>query len=101
MSAFKKIAISVPVETYRALERARDKLGTSRSEAVSIAIRDWLQSLEAGAARERYVAGYLQVPEAPGDLDASMAVAAAATADWSSWEPAPPSRPAEPRRRRR
>jgi len=95
MTAFKKVAVSVPADTYVALERARGKLGKSRSEVVALAIRDWLSGLEASAQRERYVAGYLRRPEMPEDLDATLAVAASATADWSSWEPGEPSRAAE------
>jgi hypothetical protein len=96
MSAFKKIAITVPAETYRALEKARDRLGKSRSEVISTAIRDWLHGLEAGAARQKYVMGYLRHPETD-DPD----LIASATADWSAWEPGAPSRAAEPRGRKR
>lgn len=99
MTAFKKVAVSVPADTYAALERARGKLGKSRSEVVALAIKDWLRGLEAGAARERYVAGYLRLPETPEDLESTLRVAAAATADWSSWEPGPASRATERRGR--
>lgn len=99
MSAFKKIAITVPVETYRALEKARDRLGKTRSDAISIAIRDWLRGLDADVQRQRYVQGYLQLPEQPADVD--DALLAAATSDWPAWSPGEPARANEPRRRKR
>jgi len=96
MSDFKKIAITVPAETYRALEKARDRLGKSRSEVIATAIKEWLRGLEAGAARQKYVTGYLRHPETD-----DPELVAAATADWSAWAPGAPSRAAEPRGRKR
>jgi hypothetical protein len=95
MTTYKKVAVTVPADTYAALERARSRLGKSRSEVVALAVKEWLHGLEAGAARKRYVEGYLQLPESRGDVSASVAIAAAATADWSTWEPGPPSRASE------
>lgn len=97
MSAFKKIAITMPAETYRSLEKARGRLGKSRSEVVATAVTEWLRGLDAGETRRRYVDAYLRVPESR-ELDE---VVAAATAGWSSWEPGAPSRAAEPKRRKR
>jgi metal-responsive CopG/Arc/MetJ family transcriptional regulator len=99
MTAFKKVAVSVPADTFAALERARGKLGKSRSEVVAAAIKDWLRGLEAGAVRERYIAGYLQLPESADDLQSTLQMAAAATADWSAWEPGAPSHASEARGR--
>ena len=99
MTAFKKIAITVPVDTYRALEKARSQLGKTRSDAISIAIRDWLRGLDADAQRQRYVQGYLKRPEQPTPGD--DALLAAATSDWAAWSPGEPSRASEPRRRKR
>ena len=82
MSGFKKIAVTVPDDTYRALEKARDRMGKSRSEVVAFAIKEWLRGLEAGAARRKYVQGYLRQPEIDGDHE----LVAASTADWPSWE---------------
>jgi metal-responsive CopG/Arc/MetJ family transcriptional regulator len=98
MTAYKKIAVTVPAPTYQALERAREKLGTSRSEAVALAIQDWLRGLEATEARRRYTTGYLRLPET--DRDATLAIAQVATADWPAWEPGPSSRAAERKRKR-
>jgi hypothetical protein len=99
MAGYKKVAVTVPAGTFALLERARGKLGKSRSEAVSLAIDDWLQGLEAGAARKRYVDGYLRHPETPDELESAARVAAAATADWSAWEPGAASRAGERRTR--
>jgi metal-responsive CopG/Arc/MetJ family transcriptional regulator len=99
MTAFKKIAVSIPAETYRSLEKARGQLGKSRSEVVAFAVREWLRSLDADEASRRYVDGYLRVPERAAAEDVS--IVAAATADWSTWEPGQPSRASEPRGRRR
>jgi metal-responsive CopG/Arc/MetJ family transcriptional regulator len=99
MTAYKKIAVTVPAPTYQALERARAKLGTSRSEAVALAIQDWLRGLEASEARRRYAEGYLRLPETA-DRDAALAITKVAVADWPAWEPGPSSRAAERKRRR-
>jgi metal-responsive CopG/Arc/MetJ family transcriptional regulator len=99
MTAFKKIAVSIPAETYRSLEKARGHLGKSRSEVVALAVKEWLRSLEAGEASRRYIEGYLRLPEQTGVED--VAIVAAATAEWSTWEPRPTSRASEPRSRGR
>src|SRR5205823_13456659 len=58
-----KIAISVPDELYRAVERARRSTGLSRSAVVQRALRLWLErSVHETAVRE-YVAGYRARPE--------------------------------------
>jgi len=95
MLRYKKIAVTLPTDTYEALERARGKLAKSRSEVVALAIKEWLHGLEAGAASRRYVAGYLRTPESASPADRELA--RVATADWSEWKPGAPSRAAEPR----
>jgi hypothetical protein len=95
MTAFKKIAVSIPAETYRSLEKARGHLGKTRSEVVAFAVKEWLRSLDAGEASRRYVDGYLRLPERA--ATEAVAIAGAATADWSTWEPGPSSRASEPR----
>jgi metal-responsive CopG/Arc/MetJ family transcriptional regulator len=95
MPGFKKIAVSLPADTFRSLEKARGQLGKTRSEVVAAAIDAWLQGLDASEARRRYVEGYLRLPE-----DADATLVSTATADWSSWEPGAPSRAAEKRRSR-
>jgi hypothetical protein len=97
MTRFTKIAVSVPTETYRAVEKARARLGKSRSAAVASALDEWLRGLAAGEAARRYVEGYLRQPESREELAVTAAFAHAAVADWPAWEPAPPSRAGEPR----
>jgi len=70
-----KIAISVPDELYRAVERARRSTGLSRSAVVQRALRLWLErSVHETAVRE-YVAGYRARPESPQDVKAAEAAA--------------------------
>jgi metal-responsive CopG/Arc/MetJ family transcriptional regulator len=79
-----KIAISVPDELYRAVERARRSTGLSRSAVVQRALRLWLErSVHETAVRE-YVAGYRARPEGPRDVKAAQAAAVRLLAgdDW-------------------
>jgi len=92
MTAYKKIAVTLPAPTYQALERARAKLGTSRSAAVALAIENWLRRREASQARWRYTMGYLRLPETAVDRDAALAIAEVAAADWPAWQPRRPRR---------
>jgi metal-responsive CopG/Arc/MetJ family transcriptional regulator len=97
MAGFKKVAVSIPDDTFRSMEEARTRLGSSRSAVISAAVTQWLQTLEDRLARQRYRDGYLRVPETSSDDE----LITAATSDWSSWEPGKPSRAAEARPRRR
>jgi hypothetical protein len=92
-----KFAVTVPAETYAAMERARRKLGKSRSATVALAIEEWLRGLEASEADRRYVEAYLRQPE---EVDDVRAVSAQATSHWSSWQPGASSRASERARRR-
>jgi hypothetical protein len=104
MSAYVKIAVTVPAETFAAVERVRRRMGKTRSAAVSLALEEWLRSVDLSDADRRYIEGYRRQPEA---VDEIAAVAAQATASWTgwepevswaAWEPGQPSRAAEPRR---
>lgn len=57
MKRVAKVAVSIPVETLRSLERVRKKARRARSAAVTEAIERWL------AADRRYDEGYLRQPE--------------------------------------
>src|SRR5204863_438148 len=70
-----KIAISVPAELYRAVERARRTTGLSRSAVVQRALRLWLERSAHEAAVREYVAGYRARPEGPRDVKAAEAAA--------------------------
>ena len=77
-----KIAVSLPAETLRSLERVRRRLGTSRSAAVARAIDAWLQVMELGSDDKRYAEAYLRTPERTSE---TAAIAAAAVAEWEAW----------------
>lgn len=77
-----KVAVSIPAETLRAVERARRREGLSRSAVFAQAVESWLQGRTVGDADRRYMEGYLRKPERP---DALAAVASAATASWEPW----------------
>jgi len=70
-----KIAISVPAELYRAVEKARRTTGLSRSAVVQRALRLWLERSVHEAAVREYVAGYRARPEGPRDVKAAEAAA--------------------------
>ena len=76
-----KVAVSVPTETLRLLERARTRLRKTRSAVVTEAIERWLAAGEVGDDDRRYVQGYLRQPEP------SAEVASVASAVVQSWEP--------------
>lgn len=58
-----KLSVSVPGDLLDRLEKHRKRRGWSRSEAVQVAIREWLRSLETDQAIAGYVAGYQRLPE--------------------------------------
>jgi len=78
-----KVAVSIPLQTLRALERARLRLRKTRSAAVTEAIEQWLNAEEVSEADRRYVEGYLRQPEQNADV---AAVAAAVAATWERWD---------------
>ena len=83
MKGVAKVAVSIPRETLRSIERARARLRKTRSAAVTEAIEKWLRAEEVGEDDRRYVQGYLRRPEKNADL---AAVAEAITAGWERWD---------------
>ena len=79
MSAYTKIAVTVPAATWEAVERVRRRLGKSRNAAVALALQEWLRGLEEGDADQRYIEEYLRQPEC---IEEVRAIAAQATAHW-------------------
>jgi metal-responsive CopG/Arc/MetJ family transcriptional regulator len=78
-----KVAVSLPAETLRSVERARRKAGLTRSAVFQEAVEFWLRRhLLEGEDRE-YVEGYLRKPERSNEVEA---IATAATAAWEPWE---------------
>jgi len=78
-----KVAVSIPRETLRSLERARTRLRKTRSAAVTEAIEKWLKAEDVGDDDRRYVEGYLRQPEQSADV---AAVAGAVAATWERWD---------------
>src|SRR5205809_130584 len=95
MPGFKKVAVSMPNETYRELERARAKLGQSRSEVVATAVTAWLRSLDADEESRRYIEGYLRIPEVVTAEDEAWVAESVKGWDTWDWEPGKPSRASE------
>ena len=62
-----KVAISMPRETFRSVERARRNLKLGRSEAVVAALRNWLREQEEAEMVRQYVEGYRRHPESRQD----------------------------------
>jgi metal-responsive CopG/Arc/MetJ family transcriptional regulator len=58
-----KVAISIPKEIFRLLERTRRELKIPRSAAVVEALRAWLKSREEEKMVHQYVEGYRRHPE--------------------------------------
>lgn len=82
MKTVAKVAISLPVETLRSLERVRARMRKTRSAAVAEAIEQWLRVEEVSDDDQRYVEGYLRHPDR---TEETAAIAAAAIAGWEPW----------------
>jgi metal-responsive CopG/Arc/MetJ family transcriptional regulator len=77
-----KVAISIPADTLKSLEKARLRLHKTRSAVVTEAIESWLRSGEVDTEDQRYVEGYLRQPEHDGVAELASAV----VAGWEPWE---------------
>ena len=58
-----KLAISLPKETYRQLERARKTRKVSRSSIYAEALNFWIKQQKKNRISEIYTEGYRRVPE--------------------------------------
>jgi metal-responsive CopG/Arc/MetJ family transcriptional regulator len=81
-----KVAVSIPDATLRAVERARRKLGSSRSAIVTEALEEWLARRALGGKDATYVEGYRRRPETPDEVAATEAIAVDAMSGWEPWE---------------
>ena len=84
-----KVAVSVPEETLRAVEKRRRVLGMSRSAVVSAALESWLADQAMTAEERRYVVAYLKQPETAAEVRETTALGAAAMAGWDPWSDVP------------
>lgn len=64
-----KVAVSLPEDTFKEVERLRHQLGMARSTAVVAALRLWLRQKEEQELEERYVKGYQRKPEKPNEVE--------------------------------
>jgi len=94
MTATTKFAVSIPKETFAAVERVRKRLGKSRSAAVSLALEQWLRMADLSDADRRYIDGYRAQPE-----DSTWAKTAAASTTWGQWSEKPKGEKPKARKR--
>lgn len=78
-----KIAISLPVETLRSLDRTAKRLSISRSAAVRQALEQWTSLEQLGQQDREYVESYLRVPETGEETES---FGRAAVSGWGKWE---------------
>jgi hypothetical protein len=81
-----KIAVTVPFETMRAVEKRRRALGTTRSGVVTAALELWLSDQEMTPEERRYMLAYLRQPETAAELRDARALASAAVSSWDRWD---------------
>ena len=65
-----KIAISLPKENLKKIERIRKKLGLKRSAIIDRAISFWLKCLEEQEMVRQYEEGYKNEPESISEIQA-------------------------------
>jgi hypothetical protein len=99
VAAFKKLAVSLPSETFKALEKARAKLKRTRSDAVTTAIDQWLKTMATAEMDRQLIESYRRVPfvESP-DYEAWLKLS---LEGLGAWEPGPPSQASEARPKKR
>ena len=80
-----KIALSLPDDLFREMERVRRKRGTTRSALVQEALRLWLrQGAEATLVRE-WEEGYRRLPESATEIASAAATAKLAFDPEDDW----------------
>jgi hypothetical protein len=88
-----KVAVTVPEDILRAVEKRRRVLGMSRSAVVSAALESWLADQAMTAEERRYVVAYLKRPETSEEVRETTAIGAAAMASWDPWTDAAVTQP--------
>lgn len=78
-----RIAICLPADLFRSVERVRKEAGLGRSTLVQRALEEFMARRERAALLERYVEGYRRAPEDIHEVEA----AASAAAELLSREP--------------
>ncbi len=80
-----KIAISLPKEEFRAVEKRRRQLKQSRSAVIAEAIRNWLKAQREAEDVRRYIESYQKYPETEKEITDVGAISSIALAD-EEWE---------------
>ncbi|PYN76822.1 MAG: hypothetical protein DMD96_24985 [Candidatus Rokuibacteriota bacterium] len=70
-----KVAVSIPDDLYRAIEKIRKIRGKSRSAVMQEALRHWLHDQAQVALVREYEAGYRRRPESQREVKAAEAAA--------------------------
>jgi metal-responsive CopG/Arc/MetJ family transcriptional regulator len=71
MNKTSKVAISLPTETLKAVERERAASGESRSQIIRRAIEVLLREKKEREKTENYIRGYREMPETKEEIDAA------------------------------
>ncbi len=71
MPGTNKVAISLPCETFKAIEQERKESGESRSELFRRAIEMLLRRRQEEAKIRQYARGYELMPETPEEIKAA------------------------------
>ena len=79
-----KVAVSLPLEAYRQVEKARKHLRLSRSAIISKALKSWIAAGHEQEKIRAYVEGYRQSPETAREqkLFESLAAEVLAAEEW-------------------
>jgi metal-responsive CopG/Arc/MetJ family transcriptional regulator len=79
-----KVAVSIPDDLYRAVERVRKRSGETRSAVMQDALRHWLRRQAEVALVREYEAGYRRKPEGRREMKAAerAAVQLLAGEEW-------------------
>ncbi|MSP26816.1 MAG: hypothetical protein EXR75_17075 [Myxococcales bacterium] len=81
-----KIAVTVPRNTFLAVEKRRRVLGVTRSAVVTAALEAWLADQTMTSEERAYLLGYLRQPETQAELADVRALASAALSSWEAWD---------------
>jgi metal-responsive CopG/Arc/MetJ family transcriptional regulator len=79
-----KVAISLPAEKFRQVERMRKERKLSRSAAIAEALSRWIDDSESAKKIRAYVEGYRRRPEAQNELRtlATLGAQVLAAEEW-------------------
>jgi metal-responsive CopG/Arc/MetJ family transcriptional regulator len=78
-----KVAISLPYDLYRKVERARKKQRRTRSAVVQDLLRSWLRKEEEAEKDRQYIEAYRRMPETAEEIAEAEAMA---KDSWPEWE---------------